>query len=58
MAGRLRKFKVHGAYKSKADARKKERSKSCNKQCFILERMVKGVKRFIVLQGKRKRRRR
>jgi hypothetical protein len=50
MSHRLRKFKVHGAYKRKADARRKERSAACGGRCFILPRVIKGMKRFIVLE--------
>lgn len=51
MAGKGRKFKFHGAFKSKKAAVKKERSASC-KGCFIVDRMVRGVKRHIVLGEK------
>lgn len=50
MAGRLKKFKVHGAYKTKAAARRKEKSAACHGSCFILKRMVRNAKRFIVLE--------
>lgn len=50
MAGRLKKFKVHGAYKRKSDAVRKEKSAACNDSCFILKRMVRKAKRFIVLE--------
>lgn len=39
---------IHGAFKSKAAARKKEKKV----KGFILERKVKGQKRFIVMSDK------
>jgi len=45
MAGTLRGFKVHGAFDRKSDARKKEKEV----HGFILERKIKGKKRFVVL---------
>lgn len=46
-----RKFKLHGAYKRKADAQRKERSKKC-KKCFIVTRKVKRALRYVVLGAK------
>jgi len=50
MAGTLRKFRVHGAYKKKKDAVKKERSEVCHDSCFILKRRTRRGTRFIVLE--------
>jgi hypothetical protein len=50
MAGKGRKFKFHGAFKTKARAKHKERSEACHGHCFILKRMVRGVSRFMVLE--------
>ncbi len=50
-AKRGRKFKFHGAFKSKAKARKKERSRECNK-CFILPRKIGKRLRYLVLGAK------
>lgn len=50
MAGRLRKFKVHGAYKSKAKAVAKEKSSACHDRCFILKRIIRKARRFVVLE--------
>ena len=50
MAGRLRKFRVHGAYKTKSAARKKERSSVCGGECFIRPGKVRGRRRWFVLQ--------
>jgi hypothetical protein len=46
------KVKFHGAYKSKAKARQKEKSAACAGQCFILKRMIRGAKRFVVIAKK------
>lgn len=45
MAKKLKKFKVHGAFKSKEKARKKEKSVNG----FILMRTIKGHRRYVVL---------
>lgn len=50
MAGRGRKFKFHGAYKSKSAARSKEKSEACDNKCFILPRKIRGGRRFVVLE--------
>lgn len=47
-----RKVKFHGAFKTKAKARAKERSEACAGQCFIIKRMIRGAKRFVVLAKK------
>lgn len=54
MAGKLRKFRVHGAYKSKAKAKRKEKSAACHGACFIIPRIVRGAKRFLVLEKRGK----
>ena len=54
MAGRLRKFKVHGAYGSKAKAKRKEKSAACHGACFIVPRVIRGMKRFLVLEKRGK----
>ena len=54
MAGRPRKFRVHGAYKSKAKAKRKEKSAACHGACFIIPRIVRGAKRFLVLEKRGK----
>lgn len=46
MAGRLRKFKTHGAFGTKAKAKRKE--KTCN--CFIKRVKIRGRTRFEVLE--------
>lgn len=45
-----KKFKFHGAFKTKAAARRREKSAPCHDSCFILKRMVRKAKRFIVLE--------
>ena len=42
-------FMIYGAYGSKAEARKKERAV----RGFIIERKVRGSKRYIVLKRKK-----
>jgi hypothetical protein len=54
VAGKLRKFRVHGAYKRKSDAKRKEKSPACHGACFIVPRMIRGMKRFLVLEKKGK----
>lgn len=48
MAGKGRKVKFHGAFKTKKAAKRKEAT--C--PCFILPRMIRGAKRFLVLERK------
>jgi hypothetical protein len=43
----------HGAYSSKADARKKERARS---GAYIIERKIRGRKRYIVVSDRWRRR--
>lgn len=50
MAGKLRKFKVHGAYKRKSDAKEKERSAECGGRCFIIPRKIGKFLRHVVLE--------
>jgi hypothetical protein len=50
MAGHLKKFRVHGAYKKKSDAKRKEKSDACEGRCFVLSRKVRGHQRFLVLE--------
>jgi hypothetical protein len=45
MAKRLRRFKVHGAFRSKARAKRKERAVGG----FILKRRIRGSTRYVVL---------
>jgi hypothetical protein len=47
---RGRKFLIYGAYGSKAAARKKERAV----HGFIVERKVRGSKRYVVLKRKKR----
>jgi len=48
---RGRKFLIYGAYGSKAAARRKERAV----HGFIIERKVRGSKRYVVLKAREKR---
>lgn len=50
--GNLKRFTVHGSFKHKDDAMKRERE---IKDSFIIERDTKHGKRFIVMVDKRKR---
>jgi len=47
-------FTFKGAFKTKRAAKRKERSKGCDKKCFIIPRKIRGRKRFVVLKRKRK----
>ena len=49
--GNLKRFTVHGSFKSKDDAMKRERE---TKDAFIIERQTKHGKRFIVMVDKRR----
>lgn len=49
MAGRGRKFKFHGAFKSKRKAMAKERA---GNNRFIRETKIKGHRRYIVMSRK------
>lgn len=50
MAGTGKRFKFHGAFKTKKDAVAKERNAACNSKCFVLPRRVRGSRRYLVLE--------
>jgi len=50
MARTLRNFRVHGAYKTKRAAMRKEKSAACHDSCFILKRKVRRGTRYVVLE--------